>query len=305
MKKSTLMTIFLLSFFTITACNLVTQTMAPTSIAIQEVTTPTLILDGEAIRSALAAHLGANAHDLKVVITQNTGTYAKGSVENGYFLAVKVDGEWLIVADGQAMPDCELVAQYDFPPAMVPECSTAKPPSDEEAIRAALAAHLGANADDLRIVVTQNTGTHAKGSVEKGYFLAVKVDGEWRIVADGQAMPDCQLVEQYEFPPIMVPECQTMDVNDVLKFKTGGTYTFVKNLISAGERQTYRLKAMANQTMIVSVASDQKDVFVGIKGLQGGQQLLSPNDLTGYWRGKLPQTQDYALTQYPGWSWSV
>jgi hypothetical protein len=53
---------------------------------------------------------------------------------------------------------------------------------------------------------------------------------------------------------------------------------------------------MANQTMIVSVSSDQNDVFLGINGIQGGQQLVSTSAHTPYWTGTLPQTQDYVIT---------
>ena len=81
-------------------------------------------------------------------------------------------------------------------------------PNDDLAIRAALAAHLGANVNDLNIVINQNTGTHARGCVENGYFIAVKVGGQWRIVADGQGALDCQTLAQYNFPPSMLPECQ-------------------------------------------------------------------------------------------------
>lgn len=375
--------------------------------------------DEDAIRAALGTHLGIDGNTLRIDIVENIGSHARGGVDNGYFLAAKVNENWVIVADGQAMPDCNAVAQYGFPISMVPECSNSGsnmpdcpgpgvlaatfiadvtypdgsllspgtgfvktwrvknvgtctwngdyqlvfdsgdvmsgpsfqrltsvnvPPgktldvsinltaprnagtyrgnwrfrapngvvfglttgnpiwvevqveSPRDSIRAALAAHLGANPDDLRIVIDQNTGTHARGGVDNGYFLAVMINGQWRIVADGQAMPNCQIVAQYDFPPSMVPECQGSNVIDVLWFKPGGTYTFAQNSIGAGEWQTYQIRAMANQTLIVSVASDQNDVFVGINGIQGGQQLLSTNTLTGHWTGKLPQTQDYALT---------
>jgi hypothetical protein len=240
--------------------------------------------------------LGSNDNDLKIVIDENTGTYARGGVDNGYFLAAKVDGQWQIVADGQAMPDCQIVDQYGFPPSMVPECSSQNPHSDEEAIRAALADHLGANANDLTIVINENTGTHARGGVDNGYFLAAKVNGQWQIVADGQAMPDCQIVDQYGFPPSMVPECQGSNVIDEIRFQPGGTFTFVQNSIGAGEQHTYALRAMASQTMIVSVISPNNDVFLGVNGIQGGQQLLSTNASTASWTGTLPQSQDYALT---------
>lgn len=64
--------------------------------------------------------------------------YTRGRVNNRYLLAAKVNGQWLIVADGQGVIDCQVVAQYGFPPSMVPECSAPPAPlSDEEALKAA------------------------------------------------------------------------------------------------------------------------------------------------------------------------
>jgi hypothetical protein len=168
--------------------------------------------------------------------------------------------------------------------------------TDEEVIRAALVTHLGPNSTDLTVVIDQNTGEHARGGVDNGYFLAAKVDGQWVIVADGQAMPDCEKVASYDFPAAMVPECQGANVINEIHFKPGGTFTYVQKPIGAGEQHTYKIRAMANQTMIVSVSSDQNDVFLGLTGIQGGQQLLSTSDHTPYWTGTLPQTQDYIIS---------
>lgn len=377
MKTSNKATILLSIFFIITACNILTP--APSSPVMQVVVTPTKISDEEAIRAALAAHLGVNANDLTIEIDHNTGTHARGGVDNGYFLAAKVDGQWQIVADGQAMPDCQVVALYNFPPSMVPECgrsssevdaikdalaehlgielnermviieeytdsyarggidngyflaakvnggwmivadgqtmpdcqlvenynfpsylvpecSGSSPLSDEEAIRLALADHLGVNPNQLNVIISENTDSHARGGVDNGYFLAAKVNGKWQIVADGQAMPDCTLVAQYNFPLSMVPECQDANAVNEIHFKPGGTSAYVQKTIKAGEQHDYKIRAMANQTMTVGVASDQKSVFLGISGVQGGQQLLSTSDHASYWTGTLPQTQDYLIT---------
>ncbi|MCB9009392.1 MAG: hypothetical protein H6656_18875 [Ardenticatenaceae bacterium] len=88
---------------------------------------------------------------------------------------------------------------------MVPECEAAS--SDEAAIQAALGAHLGVDPNALTVIVETNTGTHARGGVDNGYFLAAKVNGSWVIVADGQGVIDCDVVAPYGFPASMVPEC--------------------------------------------------------------------------------------------------
>ena len=157
------------------------------------------------IKAALAEHLGVDASTLTMVVEQETGTHARGNVDNGYFLAAKVNGNWVIVADGQGAIECNVVTQYDFPSSMVPECTDSV--SDESAISSALAAHLGVDANTLSVTIKENTGTHARGGVDNGYFLAAKVNGNWLIVADGQGVIDCNVVEQYAFPVSMVPEC--------------------------------------------------------------------------------------------------
>ena len=271
---------------TLTDCQAVDEYGFPSDM-VPECSNVTQASDEDALGAVLAAHLGVNLEDLSINIEENTGTHAIGGVENGFFLAVKVDGIWQIVADGQVMPDCQIVQEYGFPAEMIPECSNPTPTSDEAAIRTALSAYLGVNLKNLSISIDQNTGTHARGAVDNGYFLAAKVDGDWEIVADGQAMPDCDVVSEFNFPPAMVPECENLTVNQALCFKPGGTYTFVQNLISAGEQHTYTLQAMVDQTMIVSVASSNKDVFMGIEGLQDGIIYLTTNEQTDSWTGTL------------------
>jgi hypothetical protein len=56
------------------------------------------------------------------------------------------------------------------------------------------------------------------------------------------------------------------------------------------------VNALAGQTMIIGVSSGYNDVFIGVKGLQGGQQLVSNNTQSISWTGTLPQTQTYLIT---------
>jgi len=275
-------------------CQLIAQYGFPASIVPECSSTSNPPSDEDALKSALAAHLGANVNDLTITISQNTGSHARGGVDNGYFLAAKVNGQWQIVADGQGALDCQLIAQYGFPASMVPECSGASnPPSDEDALKSALAAHLGRDVNSLAISISQLTDTYARGGVDNGYFLAAKVNGQWQIVADGQGALDCQLIAQYGFPASMVPECPSPNA---IHFKSGGTFSFVQKSIKAGEKRTYTLIASAGQTMIVGVASPDHDVFIGVKGVQGGQQLVLNSSQIDSWTGTLPQTQTYQIT---------
>jgi len=82
--------------------------------------------------------------------------------------------------------------------------------SDEDAILAALAAHFEMDESEFyHFEVNENTGMHAKGGVDNGYFLAAKVDGQWIFIDGGHAAPDCNKVARYGFPALMVPWCPT------------------------------------------------------------------------------------------------
>ncbi|MES0362200.1 MAG: NBR1-Ig-like domain-containing protein [Anaerolineales bacterium] len=171
-----------------------------------------IISDDEAIRAALAAHFGVDGSKFyHFEVNENTEMYAKGGVDNGYFLAAKVDGQWVFVDGGHGAPDCDKVARYGFPPSMVPWCeppSDAPSASDEADIRAALAAHFEMNESEFyHFEVNENTGMHAKGGVDNGYFLAAKVDGQWVFVDGGHSAPNCNEVARYGFPASMVPGC--------------------------------------------------------------------------------------------------
>jgi len=255
--------------------------------------------DEDALKYALATHLGADVNALSIKISQITSSHARGGVDNGYFLAAKINGQWEIVADGQGALNCQVVNQYGFPANMVPECSGQSGPiSSEEALKAALAAHLGADVNNLSITISQITGSHARGGVDNGYFMAAKVNGQWQIVADGQGALNCQVVSQYGFPISMVPECSSTSnaPSNEIKFKSGGTFTYIQKTIKAGEIHTYSVKASAGQTLIIGASSEYNDVFIGIKGLQGRQQLVSNNSQLTSWTGTLPQTQTYLIT---------
>jgi hypothetical protein len=86
--------------------------------------------DAELIKKALVVKTGISAETINVAISQNVdGKYAKGTVGvlgeetgGGYFLATKINSEWVIVYDGQATPECSAVNPYNFPVSMVPEC---------------------------------------------------------------------------------------------------------------------------------------------------------------------------------------
>jgi hypothetical protein len=222
-----------------------------------------LLRDDDAIRAALAAHFGMDVSEFyNFEVKENTGMHAKGGVDNGYFLAAKVDGQWIFVDGGHAAPNCNEVAKYGFPASMVPWCEPpedAPTDSDDDAIRAALAAYFGMDASEFyHFEVKENTGMHAKGGVDNGYFLAAKVDGQWVFVDGGHAAPNCNEVARYRFPASMVPWCPAAG-SDAPDCPGSGTTvaTFIEDVtyadgtkVPAGENftKTWRIKNVGTCT---------------------------------------------------------
>jgi hypothetical protein len=78
--------------------------------------------DEAQIGAALAERLGFAIGEVPFALTHLAEEHAAGSISNGYFLAAKLDGQWVVVYDGQASPYCREVDLYAFPSGMVPEC---------------------------------------------------------------------------------------------------------------------------------------------------------------------------------------
>ena len=81
-----------------------------------------------------------------------------------------------------------------------------------------------------------------------------------------------------------------------MKFSRGATSAHIQKPIKSGERHIYTLSAQEGQTMILSAASPDNDVFLDVRGAQGRQQLLSFASGLSYWNGALPETQDYQIS---------
>ena len=105
-------------------------TSAKTTTTPVETTTPEPVADDTAlITKALVTKTGIAADVIDVTISTKTDKLAKGlvgakgeEVGGGYFLAAKVNDNWVIVFDGQSTPPCSSVNPYNFPASMVPEC---------------------------------------------------------------------------------------------------------------------------------------------------------------------------------------
>lgn len=112
----------------------VTPTQLPSPVPPTVGTSPTALPttnDSLLIKQALITKTGISEDKIEFSINQNTGTHAKGNVKDkesiggGYWLASKVDGQWIIVYDGQSTPSCSVINPYNFPKSMVSECLNA------------------------------------------------------------------------------------------------------------------------------------------------------------------------------------
>lgn len=105
----------------------------------------------------------------------------------------------------------------------VTEAPTISPTlNDNMEIQAALYTKNNWPAGMVTVNVTFNDGTYAKGtsggSGGGGYFYAVKVGGEWQIVADGNGIILCSdLIKYPNFPKTLIPECYDSTTQTIVK----------------------------------------------------------------------------------------
>lgn len=78
---------------------------------------------------------------------------------------------------------------------------------------------------EVEVTINKNDGTYASGSVKEkesevggGYFFAKKVNGEWKIVADGNGSITCaSLVPYPDYPVSLIPECYDEKTSTTIK----------------------------------------------------------------------------------------
>jgi len=80
-----------------------------------------------------------------------------------------------------------------------------------------------------------------------------------------------------------------------IKFRTGGTMAFVQESIPAGGRRGFIFGASGGQTLLVSVSSEDQQVYFELRG-EDGSLLVPFSDKSTSTTLELPRTQDYQLT---------
>jgi hypothetical protein len=103
-----------------------TETPAPTAGVTQPAQTSD---DNDAIEQALHKKNGWAAGSVTLQVKTDDGQYASGLVNDtggyggGYFFAVKDNGTWVIVADGNGVIECASLTRYpDYPKTLIPAC---------------------------------------------------------------------------------------------------------------------------------------------------------------------------------------
>ncbi len=79
----------------------------------------------------------------------------------------------------------------------------------------------------VKVQVGKNLNDYASGGVSfedeigGGWWLAAKVAGKWKIVADGNGTVSCSDIEPYDFPSDMAPYCYDEESGEMIDRKTG------------------------------------------------------------------------------------
>lgn len=175
-----------------------------------------------ALEEVFADNYQNDANNVLVEINEDEGDFVRGYVsmknaDKNDFMAFKADGEWSVIYDPDQKPyGCDLLRQYNFPENMMGGC---KEPdveftiADAQEIQGVFADIYHKSIDDITIKVDKYDALHARGTVQfageqgGGLFLAVKDQGAWDVVIDGNGSYECKFVEPYDFPEDMVSDC--------------------------------------------------------------------------------------------------
>lgn len=90
------------------------------------------------------------------------------------------------------------------------------------AIRAALIVKHGTESGSLNITASKIEGDYASGGAagpgDGGMWFAAKVNGDWKLVWDGNGQINCSDIVPYPgFPNVMIPECWDTVTQKIVK----------------------------------------------------------------------------------------
>lgn len=104
---------------------------------------------------------------------------------------------------------------FKVTPTVTPSPLPQQNSNDAELIKQALIKKNNWTDIEVEVTLTYNDGIYAKGGVREkareaggGYFFAKKVNGEWKIVTDGNGAIACESLIPYpDYPASLIPEC--------------------------------------------------------------------------------------------------
>jgi hypothetical protein len=231
----------------------------------------------DALQDALADHLELPARAFQYTIEQSKESFVLGTLSTGgYFLARETAGTWTIAYEGEGSPACSAVE--DFPFDLVSGCLdetgvlVIRAEDDVTLIGLALSNWMGVPFQELGYLLQENTGVHAKGLIANGYFLATRDAAEnWVVVYDGQGSPACDLIDPFNFPYEMVPEC--LDANNQVVIRVGKPTTIPAAL---AVRLAIPLEAVQYEI--------DRESSSHVRGtLPGGAYFLAAKETDGTW----------------------
>lgn len=81
------------------------------------------------IKQAFSEKYGNPVEEIDIHVNNQTDTHMRGlvkigpeTISGGMFLAAKVNGDWMIVHDGQGVFTCAEVEPFNFPDEMISDC---------------------------------------------------------------------------------------------------------------------------------------------------------------------------------------
>lgn len=80
-----------------------------------------------------------------------------------------------------------------------------------------------------------------------------------------------------------------------ISFQSNATSASLSGSLTGGQVNKYVLRVMANQVMIIDLASPNQDAVLAVSGLSSGQVFLDASANVSTWQGRVPSTQDYIV----------
>lgn len=100
------------------------------------------------------------------------------------------------------------------------------------ALEEAFAVKYSKEVENVDVKINKREGNYIVGGVmftgemSGGYVLGAKVDGEWKIVSDGNGITPCNVLDEVNFPVNLVPGCWNTENNTSVNRVTGQVETY-------------------------------------------------------------------------------